>query len=90
MFSGSGITLPKTSSNSYRLFALPASRVRVRGMCPGAVLNTAPDITVLRRGGRQEGFAPGVTKALAIDLVLVFVVVLVLDSRVVGSLAGAP
>ena len=52
MFLGSGITLPKTSSNSYRLFALPASRVRVRWMCPGAILDTAPGITVLLGGGR--------------------------------------
>ena len=52
MFLGSGITLPKTSSNSYRFFALAASRVRVRWMCPGAVLDIAPGITVLLGGGR--------------------------------------
>jgi hypothetical protein len=63
MFLGSGITLPKTSSKSYRFFALVACRVRVRWMCPGAVLGTAPGITVLRGGGRQEAFAPRVTKA---------------------------
>jgi hypothetical protein len=52
MLLGSGITLPKTSSNSYRFFALAASRVRVRWMCPGAVLDIALDITVLLGGGR--------------------------------------
>ena len=52
MFRTSGITLPKTSSNSYRFFARVAFRVWVRWMCPGAVLGTAPGITVLRGGGR--------------------------------------
>ena len=62
---GRGITLPKTSSNSYRFFALVASRVR--WMYPGAVLGTAPGITVLLGGGRQEAFAPRVTKARKIS-----------------------
>ena len=47
----SGITLQKTSSNSYRFFARVAFRVRVRWMCPGAVLGSVPDITVLLGGG---------------------------------------
>ena len=36
-------------------------------MCPGAVLGTAPGITVLLGGGRQEAFAPRVTKARKIS-----------------------
>jgi hypothetical protein len=36
-------------------------------MCPGAVLGTAPSSTVLLGGGRQEAFAPRVTKARKIS-----------------------
>jgi hypothetical protein len=45
------IAFPKTSPNSFRVFRAAPSRLRMRWMCPGAVLDIAPGITLLFGGG---------------------------------------
>jgi hypothetical protein len=52
MLTNNGITLSKTSSNSPGLFVPATSRMRMRWMYPGAVLNPALGITVLFGSGR--------------------------------------
>jgi hypothetical protein len=52
-----GIAFPKTSPNSGRVFRAAPARLRMRWMCPGAVIDIAPGITLLFGGVRSEAFA---------------------------------
>ncbi|HXM03455.1 MAG TPA: hypothetical protein VN939_12675 [Chthoniobacterales bacterium] len=52
MLTKNGITLSKTSSNSPGLFAAGTSRLRMRRMHPGAVLDLGLGVTVLFGSGR--------------------------------------
>ena len=66
MLTDNGITFPKTPSNSPRLFDPAASRMRMRWMCPGAVLDPAPGISVLFGGGRSKASAPRINPRISV------------------------